>query len=95
LFLTDVGQVIFVYGADYGRRDRTTCSFGRPTSQILTANCSRPTTIVADSCNGKNRCSINVSNSVFGDPCCGTYKYLEVAYICEYPGVIPYQPPVH
>nr|XP_033484514.1 uncharacterized protein LOC117258119 [Epinephelus lanceolatus] len=91
----DVGQVIFVYGADYGRRDRTTCSFGRPTSQILTANCSRPTTIVADSCNGKNRCSINVSNSVFGDPCGGTYKYLEVAYICEYPGVIPYQPPVH
>lgn len=35
------------------------------------------------SCNGKNRCSINVSNSVFGDPCSGTYKYLEVAYICE------------
>ncbi|XP_049436889.1 uncharacterized protein LOC125891562 [Epinephelus fuscoguttatus] len=91
----DVGQVIFVYGADYGRRDHTTCSFGRPTSQIRTVDCSRPTTIVADSCNGKNRCSINVSNSVFGDPCGGTYKYLEVAYICEYPGVIPYQPPVH
>ncbi|XP_049919823.1 uncharacterized protein LOC126402147 [Epinephelus moara] len=89
----DVGQVIFVYGADYGRRDRTTCSFRRPTSQIQTVDCSRPTTKVADSCNGKNRCSINVSNSVFGDPCGGTYKYLEVAYICEYPGVIPYQPP--
>ncbi|KAL7399024.1 hypothetical protein ABVT39_018742 [Epinephelus coioides] len=87
----DVGQVIFVYGADYGRRDRTTCSFGRPTSQIQTVDCSRPTTIVADSCNGKNSCSINVSSSVFGDPCDGTYKYLEVAYICEYSALIPNQ----
>lgn len=35
------------------------------------------------SCNGKNSCTIRASNSVFGDPCGGTYKYLEVAYVCE------------
>ncbi|KAI3356684.1 hypothetical protein L3Q82_003375 [Scortum barcoo] len=84
----DEGQVIFVYGADYGRRDRTTCSYQRPASQIENVYCSLPTSKVADSCNGKNSCTIRAGNSVFGDPCGGTYKYLEVAYICEYPGVI-------
>ncbi|XP_034552598.1 uncharacterized protein LOC117822079 [Notolabrus celidotus] len=79
------GQVIFVYGADYGRRDRTTCSHRRPTSQIEDVECSHPTTKVAERCNGKNSCVIKASNSVFGDPCEGTYKYLEVAYVCEFP----------
>ncbi|XP_059189025.1 L-rhamnose-binding lectin CSL1-like [Centropristis striata] len=83
------GQVIFVYGADYGRRDQTTCAFRRPPSQLDDVLCLRPTTKVAESCNGKNSCTIRASNSVFGDPCVGTYKYLEVAYICEYPGLTP------
>uniref|UniRef100_A0A8C4IJR0 SUEL-type lectin domain-containing protein n=1 Tax=Dicentrarchus labrax TaxID=13489 RepID=A0A8C4IJR0_DICLA len=78
----DVGQVIFVYGADYGRRDQTTCSYKRPASQTENVYCSHPTSKVADSCNGKNSCTIEASNSVFGDPCVGTYKYLEVAYTC-------------
>lgn len=34
-------------------------------------------------CNGKNSCTISASNSVFGDPCFGTYKYLEVSYVCD------------
>ncbi|XP_069550035.1 L-rhamnose-binding lectin SML-like [Brachyistius frenatus] len=81
----DEGQVIFVYGADYGRRDMTTCSYKRPASQIQNVHCLRPTNKVAESCNGKNSCTIRASNSVFGDPCGGTYKSLEVAYVCEYP----------
>ncbi|XP_068454264.1 L-rhamnose-binding lectin CSL1-like [Clinocottus analis] len=91
----DEGQVIFVYGADYGRRDQTTCTFSQRASVIKNDACSNPTSKVADSCNGKNSCTIRASNSVFGDPCVGTYKYLEVAYICEYPGVIPQQLPKH
>uniref|UniRef100_A0A4W6G8M4 SUEL-type lectin domain-containing protein n=1 Tax=Lates calcarifer TaxID=8187 RepID=A0A4W6G8M4_LATCA len=79
----DEGQVIFVYGADYGRRDHTTCSYKRPASQIENVYCSNPTSKVAESCNGRNICSISASNSVFGDPCVGTYKYLEVSYVCE------------
>uniref|UniRef100_A0A8C9XAB8 SUEL-type lectin domain-containing protein n=1 Tax=Sander lucioperca TaxID=283035 RepID=A0A8C9XAB8_SANLU len=81
--LTDQGQVIFVYGADYGRRDQTTCIYQRPPKAIQNIYCSRPTGKVADSCNGKNSCTIAASNSVFGDPCVGTYKYLEVAYTCD------------
>ncbi|XP_047452914.1 rhamnose-binding lectin-like [Mugil cephalus] len=81
----DKGQVIFVYGADYGRRDQTTCAYKRSASQVENVDCLNPSKKVADSCNGKNSCTIRASNSVFGDPCIGTYKYLEVAYVCEYP----------
>ncbi|XP_023257365.1 uncharacterized protein LOC111651603 [Seriola lalandi dorsalis] len=88
----DVGQVIFVLGADYGRRDQATCSFRRPERQIQNVDCSRPTSQVADSCNGKNSCTIRANNSVFGDPCIGTYKYLEVSYVCDYPALAPEEP---
>ncbi|XP_029291805.1 L-rhamnose-binding lectin SML-like [Cottoperca gobio] len=89
----DVGQIIFVYGAYYGRRDMTTCSYKRPADQLENVFCSRPQRKVVDSCNGKNSCSFRVSNSMFGDPCRGTYKYLDVAYTCVYPSVTTNQPP--
>ncbi|XP_013875867.1 L-rhamnose-binding lectin CSL2 [Austrofundulus limnaeus] len=82
------GLVISVYGADYGRRDQTTCSFGRPYSQIKNTACSSPSSKVSDSCQGKNSCVIRASSSVFGDPCRGTFKYLEVAYTCQFPQYI-------
>ncbi|XP_041654639.1 L-rhamnose-binding lectin SML-like [Cheilinus undulatus] len=82
----DEGQVIYIYGADYGRRDKTTCASGRPWLQIQNVNCSNSTTKVAESCNGKNSCEIFVSDQVLGDHCTGTDKYLEVAYICQYAG---------
>ncbi|XP_035015345.2 L-rhamnose-binding lectin SML [Hippoglossus stenolepis] len=79
------GQVIFVYGADYGRRDRTTCSYRRPESNLQNVLCSSPTKKVAESCNGKSSCRVRAVNSVFGDPCFGIIKYLEVSYTCQYP----------
>ncbi|XP_051805392.1 L-rhamnose-binding lectin SML-like [Acanthochromis polyacanthus] len=81
------GQVIFVYGADYGRSDQTTCSYRRPASQVQNVSCTSFTskTVVEERCNGKNNCTISATNSVLRDTCVGTYKYLEVAYICEYP----------
>ncbi|XP_061625300.1 L-rhamnose-binding lectin SML-like isoform X1 [Phyllopteryx taeniolatus] len=86
----DWGRVIFVYGADYGRRDQTTCTYRRSQYEIENVECRGPTDIVASRCNGKNPCTITASNTVFGDPCKGTYKYLEVAYTCRYPGDYPY-----
>uniref|UniRef100_A0A8C9X7F1 SUEL-type lectin domain-containing protein n=1 Tax=Sander lucioperca TaxID=283035 RepID=A0A8C9X7F1_SANLU len=123
----DEGQVISVYGADYGRCDQSTCTYKRPASEIQKTDCSRPASTVSDrysclcqlvlhvescqnhgifnfitavqlqctfkpvftymspclhSCDGKNSCIIKASNSVFGDPVPGTFKYLEVAYVC-------------
>uniref|UniRef100_A0A3P8PCH1 SUEL-type lectin domain-containing protein n=1 Tax=Astatotilapia calliptera TaxID=8154 RepID=A0A3P8PCH1_ASTCA len=79
----DDGHIIAVHWANYGRRDTTTCSYQRPECEIQNARCINPTSKVADSCNGKRSCIIEASNSVFGDPCPGTYKYLEVVYTCE------------
>uniref|UniRef100_A0A3Q3GWM0 SUEL-type lectin domain-containing protein n=1 Tax=Kryptolebias marmoratus TaxID=37003 RepID=A0A3Q3GWM0_KRYMA len=79
----DKGQVIFVNSAIYGRRNKNTCSARRPASQIQNVRCSRSSNKVAESCNGEKGCSISATNSVFGDPCQGTYKYLEVDYTCK------------
>ncbi|KAK2898122.1 hypothetical protein Q8A73_014502 [Channa argus] len=81
----DKGKVLYIHSADYGRHDQTTCSYQRPAGQVQNVQCSRASNIVAQSCNGRNSCTVSASNSVFGDPCGGTYKYLEVAYICYYP----------
>ncbi|XP_062314396.1 L-rhamnose-binding lectin CSL3-like [Osmerus eperlanus] len=75
---------INVVSANYGRTDRVTCITGRPPSQISNTNCLNPTTLlsVAGMCNGHTSCSLSASNSVFSDPCYGTYKYLYVTYTC-------------
>uniref|UniRef100_A0A668U812 SUEL-type lectin domain-containing protein n=1 Tax=Oreochromis aureus TaxID=47969 RepID=A0A668U812_OREAU len=71
--------------AHYGRHDKTTCSAGRPASQLQVVTCSSQssTDVVAKSCNGKKSCTIPATNSVFGDPCVGTYKYMQVVYTCQ------------
>ncbi|XP_060914308.1 L-rhamnose-binding lectin SML-like [Labrus mixtus] len=81
----DVGQVISLYGAHYGRLDSSVCSFQRPVNELQNIYCSKAVSRVAERCNGKNSCTIRASNAEFGDPCYGTYKYLEVAYTCLYP----------
>ncbi|KAK2850952.1 hypothetical protein Q5P01_007228 [Channa striata] len=79
----DDNQVILVHGADFGRHDKTTCSYGRPDARLQNVRCSNPTSKVADTCNGKNKCTMRASQSVFGDSCEGTCKYLELAYTCQ------------
>ncbi|XP_020560129.1 L-rhamnose-binding lectin SML-like isoform X1 [Oryzias latipes] len=79
------GCVIYVYGANYGRRDQTICSEGQLPSVVENRHCSNPTNLVAQSCNELESCTIPATNAIFGDPCYGTYKYLELAYICTYP----------
>uniref|UniRef100_A0A3Q2XK82 SUEL-type lectin domain-containing protein n=1 Tax=Hippocampus comes TaxID=109280 RepID=A0A3Q2XK82_HIPCM len=72
-----MGRVIAIYGADYGRRDRTTCSYRRAPHGLKNITCLQPTDLVAQIC------SVAASNAVFTDPCIGTYKYLEVSYACK------------
>uniref|UniRef100_A0A672HAV2 SUEL-type lectin domain-containing protein n=1 Tax=Salarias fasciatus TaxID=181472 RepID=A0A672HAV2_SALFA len=75
------GQVISVVKANYGRLDGKKCSRGRPRAQLRNAACKNPANKVSEKCDGKQKCFIKASNSVFGDPCRGTYKYLEVDFI--------------
>ena len=39
-------------------------------------------TKVKDNCNKKRTCELYAKNTVFGDPCPGTSKYLNVEYKC-------------
>uniref|UniRef100_A0A3B1IDC9 SUEL-type lectin domain-containing protein n=1 Tax=Astyanax mexicanus TaxID=7994 RepID=A0A3B1IDC9_ASTMX len=76
--------VLKIEGANYGRTDSTTCSAGRPTSQITKTDCyaTNTLTLVKSKCDGKITCSVPASNSVFSDPCVNTYKYLSMRYTC-------------
>lgn len=78
-------QFIKVLSANYGRTNNDTCSTGRPANQISNVQCSQSSSInvLATQCNGKQACSVSTSNTVFGEPCVGTYKYLNVSYICQ------------
>ncbi|XP_008413130.1 L-rhamnose-binding lectin CSL3-like [Poecilia reticulata] len=78
-------EIIFVINAKYGRSDQTTCSDGIPEDQTTNSACVSRADLVFQRCNGKSECSVLASSSVFGDPCAGTYKYLEVLYLCFKP----------
>ncbi|XP_070540332.1 uncharacterized protein [Ptychodera flava] len=72
---------VHVVRANYGR---TTGDETCPHRSIRTTECRAETSfdLVKNQCEGQAECSIRASNSVFGDPCVGTYKYLEVHYTC-------------
>lgn len=74
------GGKIKVHSASYGRDDGSTC----PSSSIKTTNChaGNSLSIVLNECNEKPSCELDSDNSVFGDPCKGTHKYLRVEYEC-------------
>ncbi|XP_051738808.1 L-rhamnose-binding lectin CSL3-like [Ctenopharyngodon idella] len=75
---------ITVFEANYGRTDRTACCTGRPPNEISNLQCFQETSLSTMSarCDGRKNCSVPATNSVFSDPCVGTYKYLDVSYYC-------------
>uniref|UniRef100_A0A4W4DW91 SUEL-type lectin domain-containing protein n=1 Tax=Electrophorus electricus TaxID=8005 RepID=A0A4W4DW91_ELEEL len=76
--------VLNIQSVNYGRSDSTTCSDGRPSSEITNTKCCAAYTlaIVTSMCEGKSSCVVPATNSVFSDPCFGTYKYLTINYSC-------------
>ncbi|XP_054752585.2 L-rhamnose-binding lectin CSL3-like [Lytechinus pictus] len=75
------GQAILVLDAFYGRMAGPEIC---PDPRVSNQNCraASSVSIVETACNGQTSCSVGARNSVFGDPCVGTYKYLEVLYQC-------------
>eukprot|EP00063_Salmo_salar_P087066 XP_014061901.1 PREDICTED: L-rhamnose-binding lectin CSL1 isoform X3 [Salmo salar] len=76
--------VVFLQKALYGRTDSQTCSQGRPQSQLTNTKCSQEGTLAlwSQRCDGKQMCEVNMRVNHISDPCYGTYKYLDVTYIC-------------
>uniref|UniRef100_A0A673W695 SUEL-type lectin domain-containing protein n=1 Tax=Salmo trutta TaxID=8032 RepID=A0A673W695_SALTR len=69
------GGKIQIKRANYGRRKHDVCSIGRPENQLTDTNCLSQSTT-------SKMCIVPASNLVFGDPCVGTYKYLDTKYSC-------------
>lgn len=64
---------------NYGRSSKLICNNG----PITNLNCvSKDQNAVKDACSNEPSCSIAATNNIFGDPCSGTTKYLEVEYEC-------------
>merc|ERR1711962_939743 len=77
----EAGKVLRIDWATYGRLDgRTNC--GKQGIHKRNCRASKSLEIVKNRCQSKRTCSINAWNSVFGDPCYGVKKYLEVYYQC-------------
>lgn len=64
------------HGVFYSKNTQISCAASHIQICVHTSFC-------LHSCNGENSCTVKASNSVFGESCVGTLKYLEVAYVCE------------
>ena len=73
-----LNEVIVVKKANYGRTAKNVCGISRTT----TCFSHNAFDIVSNNCGGKQRCTIKANNYIFGDPCKGVLKYLEVVYEC-------------
>ena len=74
--------VISVVKASYGRQHgKEVC----PSTAIKTQDCHAVSSLkkVKQFCEGKSSCSVQSTNTHFGDPCGGTHKYLTVQYVCK------------
>jgi len=80
----EAGKAIHIEDAFYGRNkdDSLVCPYGRKHKNVMSCSAKGSFGKVYAMCEGKQSCNINPTNSVFGDPCYGTYKYVEVAYKC-------------
>ncbi|XP_070560816.1 L-rhamnose-binding lectin CSL3-like isoform X1 [Ptychodera flava] len=79
-------HVMTIKYANYGRLSEDVCFHPYGSEQLHNdTNCraENSTEIVRNLCQGKNNCHPKVNNVVFGDPCYGVYKYLEVDFSCD------------
>ncbi|KAJ7393802.1 hypothetical protein OS493_003465, partial [Desmophyllum pertusum] len=79
------GQHIHVDEASYGRQDTRTCrAIGAGSTSDTDCDASVSVRYVLQQlCNNQKSCSLSANSALFGNPCPGTYKYLQVEYHCH------------
>ena len=86
-----ISSVVFAsYGTPTSRPTGTktsTCTTKKYTTSACHASKSKKEMEMA--CVGKKRCTLSAVNKIFGDPCRGTYKWLQVQYKCAPSTKIP------
>ena len=80
------GTDIHIVYANYGRTSTDVCI--HPVFPRRNTSCVdiKSKTVVESLCQKKVSCTLVANNGVFGDPCWGNYKYLEVEFECRHPG---------
>lgn len=78
------GLHLNIIRANYGRFSIAICNMHGNTDWSV--NCMSPRTlrVIRARCQGAAACHVPVDSTIFGDPCPGTYKYVEVHYSCEH-----------
>ena len=76
-------QYLDVIRANYGRFSITICNVHGNTDWKVDCQAGRTLRAMQTRCSNKNQCIVPVQSSIFGDPCPGTYKYIEVHYTCR------------
>ena len=78
------GRIRIIY-ANFGRtvQDHLLCPYGRRHGNVVDCEAHREiyTSTARELCDGKNSCTVTNIEEL-GDPCRGTYKYLEVRFTC-------------
>jgi len=73
------GSNMWIEEGMYGRLTNKICGYG----SLRNMSCSSDvTSVVRKSCQNKMVCKIQVTDAVYGDPCPGTFKYLQIHYRC-------------
>ena len=78
----DYPDTVHIYAAKYGRMEpgKSIC----PHQNISNMKCEAQKVLLRMTrrCANKQRCTVRADSAFFGDPCPGTYKYLDVIYGC-------------
>lgn len=74
------GEVIKITKGYYGRTSLHHC--GRRNWYNTACTSKSSVTLIPNACNGKQSCTLNPHNNIYGDPCIYTVKYLDIEHVC-------------
>ena len=76
------GKKLKITAATYGRTSDTVCTSYRSADQLANTDC-KADVLSKVGCQGRWECIMKVDDNKFGNPCDGTYKYLQVTWHCQ------------
>lgn len=76
-------SMIVVSRAVYGRLSLEVCKRWYENNWSTSCNAKKSLSVVKEQCEGKSSCFLYANTGLFGEPCFGTEKYLEVQYRCK------------
>ncbi|KAG0410106.1 hypothetical protein HPB47_012776, partial [Ixodes persulcatus] len=82
-FACPEGQLIALIRANYGRFSISICNEHGTLDWSVDCKSNRSYNVIRERCHLNTSCRVLVDSLTFGDPCPGTFKYLEVQFRCQ------------